>query len=84
MARATDIGSRLANELGKRDYVTGTAHEQGCDLDNAVVVQRQAPTVQTVLKAQRLSSRSSSTKSSTSVSQRRGRTQVSQTLSEDH
>ena len=38
--------SRLANLLGKRDYVTGTALEQGCDLDKAVVVQRQAPTVQ--------------------------------------
>ena len=37
--------SRLANVLGKRDYVTGTALEQGCDLDKAVVVQRQAPTV---------------------------------------
>ena len=65
--------SRLANVLGKRDYVTGTALEQGCDLDKAVVVQRQAPMVQTVLKAQRLSSRSSSTKSSTSLSRRRGR-----------
>ena len=54
-------GSRLANEWGRRDYVTGTALEQGCDLDKAVVVPRQAPMVQTVLKAQRLSSRSSST-----------------------
>ena len=71
--------SRLANVLGKRDYVTGTALEQGCDLDTAVVVQRQAPMVQTVLKAQRLSSRSSSTKSSTSLSRRRGRTLESQT-----
>ena len=43
--------SRLANVLGKRDY----ALEQGCDLDKAVVVQRQAPMVQTVLKAQRRS-----------------------------
>ena len=25
-------GSRIENELGKRDYVTGTALEQGCDL----------------------------------------------------
>ena len=32
--------------LGKRDSVTGTALEQGCDWDKAVVVQRQAPTVQ--------------------------------------
>ena len=32
--------------LGKRDHVTGTALEQGCDLDKAVVVQRQAPMVQ--------------------------------------
>ena len=65
-------GSRLANVLGKRDYVIGTALEQGCDV------------VQTVLKPQRLSSRSSSTRSSTSLSRRRGRTPVSQTLSEDH
>ena len=72
--------SRLANVLGKRDYVTGTALEQGCDLDKAVVVQRQAPMVQTVLKAQRPSSRSSSTKSSTSLSRRKDRTLVSQTL----
>ena len=40
-------GSRLANELGRRVYVTGTALEQGCDLDKAVVVQRQA-TVQNI------------------------------------
>ena len=32
--------------LGKRDCVTGTALEQGCDLDKAFVVHRQAPTVQ--------------------------------------
>ena len=72
--------SRLANVLGKRDYVTGSALEQGCDLDKAVVVQRQALMVQTVLKAQRLSSRCSSTNSSTSLSLRRGRTFVSTTL----
>ena len=72
--------SWLANVLGKRDNVTGTALEQGCDLDKAVVVQRQAPMVQTVLKAQRLSSRRSSATSSTSLSRRRGSTLVSQTL----
>ena len=32
-------GSRLANELGRRVHVTGTALEQGCDLDMPVVLQ---------------------------------------------
>ena len=92
-------GSRIDNELGKRDYVTGSALERGCELDEvadttvvsgsrkqnentelhmAVVVQRQASTARTVLKVQRLSSRGSSTRSSTSLSRRRGRTAESQ------
>ena len=41
----------LANELGRRDHVTGTALQQGCDLDMPVIVQRQAPMSQTVLGA---------------------------------
>ena len=44
-------GSGLANELSRRDHVTGIALEQGCDLDMPVVVQRQAPMSQTVLGA---------------------------------
>ena len=45
------IHSRLANELGRRDYVTSTALKQGREVDAAVVVQRQPPMGETVLKA---------------------------------
>ena len=41
--------SRLANELGRRDHVTGTALDLGCDLYTPAVVRRHAPMVQTVL-----------------------------------
>ena len=44
-------GSSLANELRRRDNVTGTAPEQVFELDMPVVVQRQRPMVQTLLKA---------------------------------
>ena len=37
---------QACQRVGQADYVTGTALEQGCDLDKAVVVQRQAPMVQ--------------------------------------
>ena len=95
-------GSRIDNELGKWDYVTSTALEQGCEVDEvadtlvepkvnenielprAVVVQRQAPTAQTLLNVHKLSSRGSSTRSSTSLSRCRGRNPVSQTLSANH
>ena len=83
-SRSKHMAAGLPTSWASGDYVTGFVLEQGCDLDKAVVVQRQAPTVQTVLEAQKLSSRSSPTRSSTSLSRCKGRTPVSQTLSEDH
>ena len=69
-------GRRIDNELGKRDHVTGTALEQGCSRKQTKTQSstRQSwcndrwRTAQTLLRVQRLSSRSPSTRSSTSLS----------------